>query len=136
MLRPSNSLLGSSRAARRANVRAERARALVQVLRSARQALSTLFSTALHLLMLLGLPLLYLAATYLVLDVPARWMAHRPAPYGGALFAAALAVCFVGVARAVQGAAPVAPVGPRFARCMLGLSFFAGLLLTIGDLAS
>lgn len=136
MLRPSNSLLGSSRAARRANVRAERARAVAQVLRGGRSALLTLLSSVVDLLLLLGLPLLYLAAAYLALDVPARWMAHRPVPFGGLLFGSALAVSFAGVARAVLGSAPVAPVGQRFARLMLGLSFVAALLLTIGDLAS
>jgi hypothetical protein len=52
------------------------------------------------------------------------------------MFAAAVAITAVGVSRALRDAPPVAPVRPRFAKAMLGLSWVAALLCTIGDLAS
>ena len=138
MLRPSNSLLGSSRAARRANVRAERIKALGHAARAGRSLLFTLVGGALQLALLWTLPFLYLAAAYFALDLPARWLWHRPAfgGWGVALFLGALTLCLVGIARAVQQAEPVAPVRPKFARAMLAASWVAALLLTIGDLAS
>lgn len=138
MLRPSNSLLGSSRAARRASVRAERLKALGQATRTLRALFGALLGGALQILLLWALPFLYLAAAYFALDLPARWLWHRPA-YGGwgvALFIGATALCLVGIARAVQQSEPVAPVRPKFARAMLGLSWVAALLFTLGDLAS
>ncbi|HUJ26058.1 MAG TPA: hypothetical protein VLW85_08575 [Myxococcales bacterium] len=138
MLRPSNSLLGSSRAARRASVRAERLKALGHAARGVRAMVNALVGGALQLALLWTLPFLYLAAAYLALDLPARWLWHRPAfgGWGVVLFSAALTLCLVGIARAIQHAEPVAPVRPKFARAMLGLSWVAALLLTIGDLAS
>ena len=138
MLRPSDNLLGSSRAARRANLRAERVKALTHAFRSIRTLLAGLLGAVWQLLILWGLPYLYLAAAYLALDLPARWLAHRPAwgAWGGAAFAASVVVCLVGIGRALQNSAPIAPVRPRFAKVMLAASWVAALLLTIGDFAS
>lgn len=138
VLRPSNSLLGSSRAARRASVRAERMKALSHVLRAVRRLVTGVVAVVVDLVLLCGLPFLYLAASYLAVDLPARWLAHRDAwgGWGVLAFFGALVVGLIGLARAVQDAAPIAPVRPRFARLMFGLSWVAALLLTIGDLAS
>ena len=138
MLRPSNSLLGSSRAARRASVRAERIKALGHAARGTRALIFAVIAMVFEIGLLWALPFLYLAAAYFALDLPARWLAHRPAHggFGVVLFLAAATLCLVGIARAVQNSEPIAPVRPKFARAMLGLSFVAALLLTIGDLAS
>jgi len=137
MLRPSNGLLGSSRAARRANVRAERVKALGHALRAVGRLVTVLFTMVFEVALLWGLPFVYMAAAYLALDLPARWIAHRDAGggFGVVAFLCAIAVGLGGVARAVQGSAPVAPVRPRFAKAMLALSWVAALLMTIGDLA-
>jgi len=138
VLRPSNSLLGSSRPALRANVRAERVKALGQMVRAMKALLLVPFSVAFELLLLWLLPLAYLASSYFALDVPARWLMHRPTwgGWGALLFVSAVAVGLVGLVRAVQGAEPIAPVRPRFAKAMLALSWIAALILTLGDLAS
>jgi hypothetical protein len=137
MLRPSNSLLGSSRAARRANVRMERRKALSRALGAGAGLVGALVGTAFDLALLLGLPILYLASSFLVLDLPVRWATGRAQPVwtSGLMLAAAVVVSLIGVARAVQTAQPVAPVRPEFAKLMLGLSWVAALLLTMGDLA-
>ena len=137
MLRPSNSLLGSSRAARRANVRAERVKALGQAARGIRGLVSGIVALTVDLVLLWGLPFVYLASSYLALDLPARWLAHREAwgGWGVAVFAGAVVVGLIGLARALQESVPVAPVRPQFARAMFAASWVAGLLLTIGDLA-
>ena len=136
MLRPSNSLLGSSRAAQRASLRAERLRFFGRFWRGFRRSIALLFAAALDLLLLCGLPLSYVAAAYLALDVPARWMAHKNAygRWGTPLFFLSLGVCGVGIARAAQNAEPIAPVRPKFAKAMFALSFVAALLFTITDL--
>lgn len=138
MLRPSNSLLSSSRAARRANLRAERVKALGHAARGIGGLVSGLFAMTVDLLLLWALPFVYLASSYLALDLPARWLAHRDArgDWGVLVFIAAVVVGLIGLARALRESAPVAPVRPKFAKAMLGLSWLAGLLLTIGDLAS
>jgi hypothetical protein len=138
VLRPSKSLLGSSRAAIRANVRAERAKALGHAARGVWAMVLAVFAIAFELLLLWTLPLLYLCAAYFAVDLPARWLWHRPA-YGGwgvVLFIAAVTLGFIGLARAIQQSEPIVPVRPKFARAMFGLSWLAALLLTIGDLAS
>jgi hypothetical protein len=137
VLRPSSNLLGSSRPTHRANLRAERLRALWLIPRAIKAAVSAVVSAAWDLVLLCALPLAYLASSYLVLDLPARWFAHRGA-YGGLgalLFLASLGIAYAGIARAVQDAPPIAPVRPKFAKAMLGLSWAAALLCTIGDLA-
>ena len=138
MLRPSDSFLGSSRATHRANLRAERLKALGHVPRLFRGAIKELYGSVVELALLCGLPFAYLLASYLVLDLPARWFAHRDAygRWGLLMFAAAIGVAVIGVRRAVRGAPPIAPVRPKFARVMLGLSWVAAVLCTIGDLAS
>jgi hypothetical protein len=138
VLRPSSNLLGSSRHAHRASLRAERLKALWHVVRAIKGTVSLMVGSAADLLLLCGLPLAYLFSAYLVLDLPARWFAHRGAygKLGALLFLASAALAFVGIARAVQNAAPIAPVRPKFAKAMLGLSWIAALLCTIGDLAS
>jgi hypothetical protein len=137
MLRPSNSLLGSSRATRRANLRAERIKALGVFARAVRKKTGRLVRGLFELVLLVGLPLLYLSASYLAIDLPARWMQGREHPHTTSLllFAGAAVVGLVGLVRAVQGVPPVAPVRPRFARWMYGLSWVAGLLFVLGDLA-
>jgi hypothetical protein len=138
MLRPSNSLLGSSRATRRANVRAERVKSLSALARWTRSAVGKTVNGVVGLLLLCGLPILYLAASYQVLDLPARWLSGRQHMSWNelAIFLGALIVGLVGLTRAIQGVPPLAPVRPRFARIMFGLSWLAGLLMTISDLSS
>jgi len=137
MLRPSSGLLGSSKAARRANLRAERVKAFGHAVRGVRGVVVGLFGGVFELVLLCTLPLAYLASSYLALDLPARWLAHRGAwgSWGLLVFLAALVVSFVGLGRAVQDSEPIVPVRPRFAKAMFGLSWVAALLLTIGDLA-
>ena len=118
-------------------MRAERFKALSHLLRAVKGLFFGLFAVPVELAVLWGLPFLYLIAAYFVVDLPARRLANRPA-YGGwgfLLFLAAFAISLTGLVRAVQGAEPVAPVRPKFAKAMFGLSFLAALLLTIGDLA-
>lgn len=137
MLRPSNSLLGSSRGARRAHVRAERRKMMGRAVGQGWGLLGDLWGTAVDLALLLTLPLIYLAASYLLFDLPLRWLLRRE-PFslaGGAALLASVIVLLVGLARALREATPVAPVRPRFARWMFGLGWLAGLLLAIGDLA-
>jgi hypothetical protein len=138
MLRPSNSLLGSSRGARRAHRRAERRKLMGRAVGQSFGLVGDLWGTALDLVLLVTLPLLYLAASYLLLDLPLRWLLRRePATLpGGAELLLALIVSLVGIARSRREAEPVAPVRPAFARAMLGLGWVAALLLTIGDLAA
>jgi uncharacterized integral membrane protein len=130
--------LGSSRAARRANVRARRAKALSGAAKGARNAVLGFLNGAVGLILLCVLPLLYLTASYFTIDLPLRWIngteqATWPAVV---VFVAAIVVGLVGLARAIQGAPPVVPVRSRFARVMFALSWVAGILMTIGDLAS
>ena len=138
MLRPSNSLLGSSRGARRAHVRAERRKMMGRAVGQGWGLVGDLWGTALDLVLLVALPFVYLAASYLLLDLPLRWLLGREAPtlLAGGEFLVALVVSLVGLARVLQEAEPVTPVRPRFARIMFALSWVAALLLTIGDLAS
>ncbi len=138
VLRPARGLLESSRAARRASLRAERLKAVAHFARAIKGLLRGLFAAAIDLVLLLALPFLYLASAYLVLDLPVRWMAHRDAwgGWGVLVFLGAVTIGLIGIARAVQNAAPVVPVRPQFAKAMLGLSWVAALLFTIGDLVS
>ena len=137
VLRPSSELLGSSRAAYRRGVRAERLKALWHAWRGARGVISRLVTAVASLALLWGLPFAYLAAAFLAIDLPARWLSHRGAwgHRGALLFVAALAVSLIGIARAVQDAPPIAPVRPKFAKAMLCLSWLAAVLCTVGDLA-
>lgn len=137
MLRPSDNLLGSSRAAYRRGIRAERLKSLWNVWRVAKGGVSRAVTATTAVLLLCWLPFAYLVSAYLAIDLPARWLTHRGA-YGNVgvlLFVASLAVALIGIARAAQDAPPIAPVRPKFARTMLALSWVAAALFTIGDLA-
>ena len=88
-------------------------------------------------LLLVGMPLLYLVASYLTLDLPARWLLGRE-PFtllGGAEFLGSLVVGLVGLGRVLSQAPPLQPVSPQFARRALLASWITALLLTVGDLA-
>jgi uncharacterized membrane protein len=138
MLRPSDSLLGSSRAARRAGINAERRKWVFGWVKGLAAAVALLLGGAVELLLLCGLPLVYLTSSYLVLDLPARWLTHRePATaFTIVLFLGAIAVSLVALVRLAQDAQPIVPVRPRFARTMLALGWLTALVLTVGDLAS
>jgi hypothetical protein len=136
VLRPADSLLGSSKAAIRANVRAERLKAVVHLARVLWAIVLAVFAVAVDLVLLWAMPFVYLVAAYLALDLPARWMSSREA-YGGwgvVAFFASLAIGLVGVMRAVQNSEPIAPVRPEFAKTMLRLGWATAAVLTIGDL--
>jgi hypothetical protein len=137
VLRPSDNLLGSSRAAYRRGIRAERLKSLWNVWRVLKSAVSRAAGAVTELVLLCGLPFAYLVSAYLAIDLPARWLTHRGAygHVGVLLFVASVAMALIGIARAVQGATPIAPVRPRFAKAMLALSWAAAVLFTIGDLA-
>lgn len=137
MLRPYSNLLGSSRSAHRATLRAERLKALWQIPRAIKAVVSSVVIGAWEVLLLCCWPLTYLASAYLVLDLPARFIGHRGAygKMGALLFLAAVGVAAIGISRAVQEAPPIAPVRPKFAKAMLALSWVAAVLFTIGDLA-
>lgn len=136
MLRPSGSLLASSRAAQRRTVFREAGRLLSATLRKAGAAVADVLGAAMDVVVMLGLPILYAASAYLTLDLPARLFAGRVrfSGTGFLFFLAALGVSLLGVSRTVRGAVPVAPVRPRFARAMLLAGWAAALLLTVADL--
>lgn len=129
-------MLGSSRPAQRANLRAERVKALGHVARSGAVLFAGLWGTALDAVLLCCLPLSYLVASYLALDLPARWATGLQRFTGTSLliFAGALAICVVGIVRALRNSPPIAPVRPQFAKVMLALGWISSLLFTIGDL--
>src|SRR5258708_7455444 len=131
MLRPSEGLLGSSRAARRANVRAERVKALGQAARGVRGLVTVLVAVSIDLVLLWAYPFVYMISAYLALDLPARWIAHRDAwgGWGVIIFLGALVVGLIGIGRAVQDSTPIAPVRPQFAKAMLAASWIAALLM-------
>jgi len=137
MLRPSGSLLASSRAAQRRTFRVEIGRTLSAVIRRTSAAVVDVCGAAYDLVLLLALPLLYFAAAYLVLDLPAGLIARRThfSSLGLLAFAASAGVSLLGVSRAMRDAPPVVPVRPRFARALLLVGWSAALLLTVADLA-
>jgi len=136
MLRPSAGLLDSSRATRRANVRAERVKALGQAARGIRGLVTVLVAVSIDLVLLWAYPFVYMISAYLALDLPARWIAHLDTwgNWGVIVFLGALLVGLIGIGRAVQDSTPIAPVRPQFAKAMLAASWIAALLMTIGDL--
>ena len=138
VLRPSGSLLSSSRAARRAHSRAERRKALSSGVRSLSGVFGELVGFSWDLLLLVGLPVLYLGAAYLVLDVPSRWLFAQERVTALALLelCAGLAVSLIGFVRVLQQAQPIQPVTPQFARRALMAGWIAAALFTFGDLAS
>jgi hypothetical protein len=138
MLRPSNSLLGSSRAARNRSIRAERAKALGGIVRGISGLSGGLVGTAWDLALLAVIPLAYLSAAYLTLDLPLRWMfAGAKFEWAGlGVWLVAFTVSIVGIVRAMQEAQPALPVRPVFARRLLALAWVAALLMAIADCLS
>jgi ABC-type siderophore export system fused ATPase/permease subunit len=138
MLRPSSSILNSSRAARTQHVRAQRLRALAQVTRVVRLVAGNVAGSVIDLFLLGALPLLYAVGAYLTLDLPLRWATgHAKISLPGfMLFVGAALVSLVGILRAVQEAPPVAPVRPRFARAMLVFGWAGALICAIADVAA
>jgi hypothetical protein len=137
MLRPSGSLLASSRAAQRRTFVVESTRVFSTLMRKTSAAVVDLCGAGWDLVVLLGLPLVYFVAAYLVLDLPARLIAGRVhfSSLGFLAFVASVGVCLLGVSRTLREAPPVVPVRPRFARAMLLAGWSAALLLTVADLA-
>jgi hypothetical protein len=138
MLRPSTSILDSSRAALKQHVRAQRLRAFGHVTRFVRVVTSNVAGSTIDLFLLAALPLLYAVGAYLTLDLPLRWATGyaKVSLLGLLLFACAALVSLVGIMRAVQEAPPVAPVRPRFARAMLVFSWIGALICAIADVAA
>lgn len=112
-------------------------RAVTALVRRSSAAITDLCGASWDLTVLVGLPLLYFAAAYLVLDLPAGLVAGRThfSSLGLLAFAASVAVSLLGISRAMREAPPVVPVRPRFARAMLLAGWSAALLLTVADLA-
>jgi hypothetical protein len=137
MLRPTQSLLASSRSERRRAFRHDVARGLWSRIRRLAGTVAELAGAAWDLAVLCGAPVAYLAASYLVLDLPARWVfgGARFSWFGLLLFACAAGLSALGISRAMSGAPPVVPVRPVFARAMLGVSWAVALLLTVADLS-
>jgi hypothetical protein len=137
MLRPSGSLLASSRAAQRRFFRVEITRSLSTLIKKVSAAVADVCGAAYDLAVLLALPLVYFVAAYLVLDLPAGLIAGRKhfSSLGLLAFAASVGLSLFGISRAMREAPPVVPVRPRFARAMLLAGWSAALLLTVADLA-
>ena len=137
VLRPSGSLLASSRAAQRRTVVREASRLAYSTARKVAAALTDVLGAALDVVVMVGLPILYAASAYLTLDLPARLFAGRVhfSAVGFLFFLAAVGVSLLGLSRALREATPVAPVRPKFARAMLLAGWAAALLLTVADLA-
>jgi hypothetical protein len=138
MLRPTQSMLASSRAARRRSAREDRRKTLVRLFRFLVRTVGTLGGIAFDLAVLIGTPLAYLAASFAVIDLPASWLFGHGKITGLSLglFAGALPVSAFGIFRALHGAAPVVPVRPRFAKAMLALGWVFALFLAVADLSS
>jgi hypothetical protein len=138
MLRPTQSMLASSRFARRRSAREDRKKALVRFFRFLFGLVGMLCGFVFDLLLLAGTPIVYLTASFAIFDLPAGWMfGHKPLTgLSIGLFAAALLVSAFGIFRALHGAQPVVPVRPKFAKAMLALGWAAGFLLAIADLSA
>ena len=119
-------------------MRAERRKFFGRAFFGGLAVLRDVWGTALDLVLLLTLPIIYLAASFALLDLPMRWLSGRESAtwLGIAEVAVALIVALVGLARVLQDAQPLAPVRPRFAKAMFGLGWVAAVLLTAGDLIS
>jgi hypothetical protein len=137
MLRPTQSLLASSRSERRRAFRHDVARGTWSRIKRIAAFIAELTGAVWDLAVLCSAPVVYLAASYLVLDLPARWLsgAARFSWFGVLVFAAAAGLSTLGVSRAMRGAPPVAPVRPVFARAMLGVCWGVALLLTVADVS-
>ena len=122
MLRPSStSILGSTRAERRRNLRREKVRAFGQTARTVGLLGTGMALALVGLVLPWAMPIAYLAASFLVLALPLRWLSgHAPLTLlfcGEWLLAAAVSA--VGIFRAAQRFEPLAPVRPEFARALL-----------------
>jgi hypothetical protein len=137
MLRPSGSLLASSRAAQRRTFHVEITRTLSTLIRKTSAAVADICGASYDLILLLVLPLVYFVAAYLALDLPARLIAGRThfSSLGLLAFAASIGVSLLGASRTLREATPIVPVRPKFARAMLLVGWSAALLLTVADLA-
>jgi uncharacterized membrane protein len=131
-------MLASSRGATRRSAREDRRKALVRLFRFLFGVVGTLCGIVFDLVVLAGTPMAYLAASFALFDLPAGWMfGHKPVTgLSIGLFAAALLVSAFGIFRALQGAQPVVPVRPKFAKTMLALGWATGFLLAIADLSA
>jgi hypothetical protein len=131
-------MLASSRAANRRSARDDRRKALSRFLRFLFRVVATLCGIVFDLVLLAGTPVAYLAASFAIFNLPAGWMfGHRPLTgMSIGLFAGALLVTAFGIVRAMQGAQPVGPVRPKFAKTMLALGWATGFLLAIADLSA
>src|SRR5256885_1316001 len=111
MLRPSGSLLASSRAAQRRTVRLEVGRLATALVRRTSAAVADVAGTAVDLSIMLGLPMLYAVAAYLTLDLPARLLAGRVhfTAFGLLVFLCAVCVSLLGVSRMLHEAGAAAP---------------------------
>jgi hypothetical protein len=137
MLRPSQSLLASSRGARRRAFWRDVARGLGHVLRRLALATVELVASLWDLALLCGAPVAYLAASYLAVDLPARFL-FGPARFswtGLGIFVSSVGLSYIGISRALRNAPPFAPVRPAFARAMLAVSWAAALILTLADIS-
>ena len=136
VLRPSSSLLYSSRAARRAHTVAETRKAAFGAARSLSGVIRELIGFGVDLALLVGLPILYLMAFWFVLDVPARWAfaGQSVTALTVAELVAGGLISLIALARMLQQAPPIQPVTPQFARRSLLVGWFAALLFTIGDI--
>ena|SRR5437868_9990015 len=137
MLRPSGSLLASSRAAQRRTFQVEITRTLSTLIRKTSAAVADICGASYDLILLLVLPLVYFVAAYLALDLPARLIAGRThfSSLGLLAFAASIGVSLLGASRTLREVTPIVPVRPKFARAMLLVGWSAALLLTVADLA-
>ena len=137
MLRPSGSMLASSRSAWRRSFRMEVVRLSTAIARKTSALVVDVVGSLADLLVMLGLPIVYAVGAYLTFDLPARLLAGRVrfSGTGFLVFLAALGVTLLGISRMLRSAAPVAPVRPKFARAMLLATWAAALLLTLADLA-
>jgi hypothetical protein len=138
MLRPSTgSILGSTRAERRRNLRREQMRAVGGAAKSATALGTGLVGLAFLLGLPWAVPIVYLAGAYLALSLPLRWAAGHEAftltTFGE--FAAGVVVTAIGAMRAQQKMEPVAPVRPEFARGMLFAGWAGAFLLAVCSLA-
>ena len=137
MLRPSTtSILSSTRAERSRNTRRETLRAVGQTAKTVGVIGTGVTAGAFGLLLPWAMPIAYLAAAFLLLALPLRWVTGREhltlLASGEWLLAAAISA--IGVARAAQGASPLAPVRPEFARGLLVAGWACALLLAIAEL--
>ena len=138
MLRPSTtSILGSTRAERRRNLRREQMRAVGQTAKTATALGTGLIALVFALGLPWILPIAYLAGAFLLVSLPLRWAAgHEPFTlFSFGLWALGVAISLVGLIRAQQKMEPVAPVRSEFARGLLFAAWGAALVLAVCSLS-